>query len=200
MDNHTQRSSSSAYAGDADPEPSQPLRSGPGNGENPHRPENTARWVKIATIFAAALILAAVMLQFLSLTAQSIALLFIAIVLGEAISPLVTFMAKAMPRGVAVGLIFLAFVGSVAGIGYYLAPQITQQTTEFIEQLPDFIDKASEAVEEATEVVMAAKDADRKAIVAEMADLWFHCLVALAHHAGGQRAAAAGAVRCPRHR
>jgi phosphoribosyl-ATP pyrophosphohydrolase len=33
--------------------------------------------------------------------------------------------------------------------------------------------------EEATEVVMAAKDADRAKIVAEMADLWFHCLVAL---------------------
>ncbi len=33
--------------------------------------------------------------------------------------------------------------------------------------------------EEATEVVMAAKDADRPKIVAEMADLWFHCLVAL---------------------
>ena len=39
--------------------------------------------------------------------------------------------------------------------------------------------------EEATEVVMAAKDADhgapREKIVAEMADLWFHCMVALAH-------------------
>lgn len=33
--------------------------------------------------------------------------------------------------------------------------------------------------EEATEVVMAGKDADRPKIVAEMADLWFHCLVAL---------------------
>ena len=33
--------------------------------------------------------------------------------------------------------------------------------------------------EEATEVVMAGKDADRTKIVAEMADLWFHCLVAL---------------------
>ncbi len=33
--------------------------------------------------------------------------------------------------------------------------------------------------EEATEVVIAAKDADRPKIVAEMADLWFHCLVAL---------------------
>jgi phosphoribosyl-ATP pyrophosphohydrolase len=40
--------------------------------------------------------------------------------------------------------------------------------------------------EEATEVVMAAKDADhggpREKIVAEMADLWFHGMVALAHY------------------
>ena len=34
--------------------------------------------------------------------------------------------------------------------------------------------------EEATETVMAAKDGDRQRIVAEMADLWFHALVALA--------------------
>ena len=40
--------------------------------------------------------------------------------------------------------------------------------------------------EEATEVVMAAKDADhggdRGRIVGEMADLWFHSLIALAHY------------------
>ena len=40
--------------------------------------------------------------------------------------------------------------------------------------------------EEATEVVMAAKDADhggeRGKIVNEVADLWFHTLVALAHY------------------
>jgi phosphoribosyl-ATP pyrophosphohydrolase len=34
--------------------------------------------------------------------------------------------------------------------------------------------------EEATEVVMAAKDGDRTRIVGEVADLWFHTLVALA--------------------
>ncbi len=33
--------------------------------------------------------------------------------------------------------------------------------------------------EEATETVMAAKDGDQQKIVAEMADLWFHCLLAL---------------------
>ena len=43
--------------------------------------------------------------------------------------------------------------------------------------------------EEATEAVMAAKDLDaagtpdaRRKLVGEMADLWFHCMVALAHY------------------
>ena len=35
--------------------------------------------------------------------------------------------------------------------------------------------------EEATEVVMAAKDGDRERLVAEVADLWFHSMIALAH-------------------
>lgn len=39
--------------------------------------------------------------------------------------------------------------------------------------------------EEATEVVLAAKDvrlgSERRALVSEVADLWFHCLVMLAH-------------------
>ena len=40
--------------------------------------------------------------------------------------------------------------------------------------------------EEATEVVMAAKDlehgGERHKLVGEMADLWFHCMIALAHY------------------
>ena len=36
--------------------------------------------------------------------------------------------------------------------------------------------------EEATETVMAAKDGDRQRIVGETADLWFHCLIMLAHY------------------
>jgi len=40
--------------------------------------------------------------------------------------------------------------------------------------------------EEATEVVMAAKDADqggdKGSLVGEVADLWFHCLIALAYY------------------
>jgi phosphoribosyl-ATP pyrophosphohydrolase len=49
------------------------------------------------------------------------------------------------------------------------------------------IDKILKKIgEEATEVVMAAKDADRGAdrqrIVAEVADLWFHTMIALSYY------------------
>jgi phosphoribosyl-ATP pyrophosphohydrolase len=45
---------------------------------------------------------------------------------------------------------------------------------------PDsFLEKIGE---EATETVMAAKDGDKAKIVNETADLWFHCLVMLAHY------------------
>ncbi len=47
-------------------------------------------------------------------------------------------------------------------------------------------DKGTDAIlkkigEEATEAVMAAKDGDARKIVYEVADLWFHSMVALSH-------------------
>jgi phosphoribosyl-ATP pyrophosphohydrolase len=39
--------------------------------------------------------------------------------------------------------------------------------------------------EEATETVIAAKDGDTQQTIHEMADLWFHCMVLLAHQGLG---------------
>jgi phosphoribosyl-ATP pyrophosphohydrolase len=36
--------------------------------------------------------------------------------------------------------------------------------------------------EEATEVILASKAGDKTHLVYETADLWFHCMVLLAHH------------------
>lgn len=36
--------------------------------------------------------------------------------------------------------------------------------------------------EESAETLMASKDGDKQHVVRETADLWFHCLVLLAHH------------------
>jgi len=44
-------------------------------------------------------------------------------------------------------------------------------------------DKILEKIgEEAVETIIAAKNDDREQIIYETADLWFHCMVMLAHH------------------
>jgi phosphoribosyl-ATP pyrophosphohydrolase len=47
--------------------------------------------------------------------------------------------------------------------------------------------KAEDAIlkkigEEATETILASKEGDKSHIIYETADLWFHCMVMLAHH------------------
>jgi phosphoribosyl-ATP pyrophosphohydrolase len=61
----------------------------------------------------------------------------------------------------------------------------TSYVARLLHRAPDAVLK--KIGEEATEVVMAAKDlsagqGSAQALVAEMADLWFHALVALAHY------------------
>lgn len=56
-------------------------------------------------------------------------------------------------------------------------------STSYVAKL---FDKGLDAIlkkvgEEATETVMAAKDGDAQKVVYEVADLWFHSMVALAH-------------------
>ena len=82
------------------------------------------------------------------------------------------------------------------------APAATPASQDVLERLADVIDqrrqgdpdksyvarlfhKGTDAIlkkvgEEATETVMAGKDGDRAQIVYEVADLWFHSLIALA--------------------
>ena len=68
-------------------------------------------------------------------------------------------------------------------VGHGGDPQ-TSYVARLFDKGPDaFLKKIGE---EATEVVMAAKDLDHggdpSKLVGEVADLWFHCLVALAHY------------------
>lgn len=56
-------------------------------------------------------------------------------------------------------------------------------TTSYVAKL---FDKGLDAIlkkigEEATETVMAAKDGDTQKVVYEVADLWFHSIIALSH-------------------
>ncbi len=56
----------------------------------------------------------------------------------------------------------------------------TSYVAGLLARAPDAILK--KVGEEATELVMASKDGQAERIVAETADLWFHCMVLLTHH------------------
>lgn len=56
----------------------------------------------------------------------------------------------------------------------------TSYTARLLARAPDAILK--KVGEEATELVMASKDNTPDRVIAETADLWFHCLVLLTHH------------------
>ncbi len=56
----------------------------------------------------------------------------------------------------------------------------TSYVARLLARAPDAILK--KIGEEATETVLAAKDGEPARIVAETADLWFHCLVMLSHY------------------
>ncbi len=77
-----------------------------------------------------------------------------------------------------------------------MSDNVLQQLAEVLEQrknaaadssyVAGLYDKGLDAIlkkigEEATETVMAAKDGEKEKLVYEIADLWFHTLVLLAH-------------------
>ncbi|MFG6463147.1 phosphoribosyl-ATP diphosphatase [Roseateles sp. DXS20W] len=69
-------------------------------------------------------------------------------------------------------------VGAVIDSRKGAAPSTSYVAKLFDKGLDSILKKVGE---EATETVMAAKDGDPKKVVYEVADLWFHSMVALAH-------------------
>lgn len=103
----------------------------------------TLRWARIAAIFGGGAIITLLLWKFIALTGHSIALLFVAIVIGEALAPVVNKLSNYMKRGVAIGLLFLVLIASLVGIGAAISPQITDQATSLVGSLPDTIDRVT---------------------------------------------------------
>lgn len=99
------------------------------------------RWARIAAIASFGIIVVAILLKFLSLTGQTFALLFVAIVIGEALAPLINRLSSFMPRGLAIGSLFLGIIAAIVGIGALVSPQITDQSVALVEALPGFVDQ-----------------------------------------------------------
>jgi putative heme transporter len=99
-------------------------------------PSQTAIWARHAIIGAGALVLAVAFLVLFMQTAQTLALLFAAIVIGEALSPVVDRLERWMPRGVAVAAVYAGLVIVVGGMLWFITPRIADQSRQLVEDLP----------------------------------------------------------------
>jgi predicted PurR-regulated permease PerM len=60
--------------------------------------------------------------------------------------PLVNFLAKKMPRGLAILILYLAIIGLITGVIFYVGPILQRQINSLIENTPDLIDRFREAL------------------------------------------------------
>lgn len=107
-------------------------------------PAPSAAWWRGAVIAAGALVLALGLLTIFWLTARTLALLFVAIAIAEALSPLVDRLERKLPRVAAVGLTYLALLCLAGGISWYLVPQLVQQGGQIAEEAPLLIERGQD--------------------------------------------------------
>ena len=100
-----------------------------------------AAWWRGALIGAAALTLALGTLLGIWMLARPIALLIAAVAIAEALAPLVDRLDRRMPRSLAVAVVYVAFVGIVAGAGWIMVPRIVDQAQVLAENTPDLADR-----------------------------------------------------------
>jgi predicted PurR-regulated permease PerM len=92
--------------------------------------------------FALALAVAFKLLDLAWLIARPLALLLVAIVLAEALAPLVSRLSRRLPRPLAIGLVYLALVLISAVIGWIMIPGLIGQGQEVAANAPDILQSA----------------------------------------------------------
>lgn len=105
-------------------------------------------WMRRATVAAGAAVLAIAIVAGFWFTGHTLALLFAAIVVGEAVTPLVDRLSRWMPRGLVVLLLYLALVALLALAIWFIAPRIVEQGQQLISDLPSSSEEAEESLAE----------------------------------------------------
>jgi predicted PurR-regulated permease PerM len=107
-----------------------------------------AAWWRGALIGASALALALGFLYLVRLLVLPLTLLFAAIAIGEALSPVVDRLERRMPRTVAVIAVYVAFVLALAGLGWFMVPRLADQAQTLADNTPDLISRLERKLNE----------------------------------------------------
>ena len=105
-------------------------------------PPSAGRWWRLALIGALALLLALGLLEVVEVIARPLALLVAAIVLAEALAPLVDWLARRFNRTLAVVLVYLALLLLAVLVGWLVVPTLVEQARDFVPLVPQVIERA----------------------------------------------------------
>lgn len=102
-------------------------------------PAITGDWWRIGVIGALALILALGLLDIIQLIARPLGLLVAAIVVAEALSPIVNWLERRLPRGTGIALVYVTILLLFGLAGWVVVPVLVDQATALAENLPDLV-------------------------------------------------------------
>ena len=100
-------------------------------------------WWRSAAIIGIALALAIASVDLLWLLAEPLMLLLVAIVIAQALAPIVGWLERWLSRTVGVVLVYLVLVLGFGGIGWLVFPSLVSQTQMLVNNAPDLLEQAS---------------------------------------------------------
>lgn len=113
----------------------------------------TGSVARVAVVVALSLVLTVALVGGFWLTARTLALLFAAVVIAEALAPVVERLERWVPRAIAVAAIYLLLIAVIAGALWYVVPELASEAADLAERLPEVANDVSENVDEMTETV-----------------------------------------------
>ncbi|MDQ4100323.1 MAG: AI-2E family transporter [Chloroflexota bacterium] len=106
--------------------------------------EPSTAWWRGAAIAGTALALAIGILVLFWLLARPLTLLLIAIVIAQALAPIVAWLERWLPRGAAIVLVYVALVLVVGGIGWLVLPPLVAEGQALVLNAPGLISRSRE--------------------------------------------------------
>ena len=104
------------------------------------------QWWRIAAIAGSAIVGALALIALLAGLAHALLLLFGAIVIANALAPVVAWLEQRLPRTLAVVLVYVALSLGLGAFGWVVAPRLAEQAQQFVLAAPSLVNQVRTVV------------------------------------------------------
>lgn len=117
--------------------------SGKGPPAAPPGPTLRVNAFRIGLVGGLGVLVALVLGGVISLLSTVLVYIGVALFIALGLDPLVSWLEKRMPRGLAIGAVFAAVIGVFTALLFTVIPVIVRETTHFIEDFPEIVDSVT---------------------------------------------------------